>query len=145
MAFIVKRDAVVIPAGIPVASTASVVISNAGAANNGTYTKKIPQQLLIQNGGVAIYANIAGACYVFDSGFGDGRILISPDAQIWDDLDSGSPQFGTPFASWKLGYAYYEGGDISAWFFTEIASNPSTNTSYIPDAGWSPAITITSA
>ena len=133
------------PSGIPVASTASIVIGNAGAENNGTYVKKVPQQLLLQNGGVELYINIAGACYLFDSGFGDGRILVSPDALIWDDLDFGSAQFGTPFGSWKLGYVNYEGGDTSAWFFTEIATNASTNTSYIPDSSWSPSITITAA
>jgi len=40
MAFIVKRDAVVIPAGIPVASTSSVIITNSfsnGQNWNGTY------------------------------------------------------------------------------------------------------------
>jgi len=145
MAFIVKRDAPVIPAGIPVASTASVVIGNAGAGNNGTYTKYVPQQLiLLNNGSVPLYVNIAGACYLL-GGPEDGRILFSPDAQTWDDFDVGSAQFGTPFGNWKLGYVYYEGGDTSAWLFTEIATNASTNTSYIPDAGWSPSITITSA
>jgi hypothetical protein len=40
MAFIVKRDAPVIPAGIPVASTSSVIITNSfsnGQNWNGTY------------------------------------------------------------------------------------------------------------
>jgi hypothetical protein len=142
-----RRRVSAAPSGIPVASTASAVIGNAGAGNNGTYIKKVPQQLAIPfvPGSGTLYINIAGTCYVFASGFGDGRILVSPDAQLWDDLDFGSAQFGTPFGNWRLGYAYYEGGDASAWFFTEIASNPSTNTSYIPDAGWSPSITITAA
>jgi hypothetical protein len=133
------------PSGIPVASTASVVIGNAGAGNNGTYVKKVPQQLLLDTGVVQLYSNIAGACYVLGAGNANGRILFSPDAQAWDDLGSGSPQDGTPFGIWKLKYAYYEGGDTSAWLFTEIATNASTNTSYIPDSGWSPSITITAA
>ena len=39
MAFIVKRDAIVIPAGIPVASTSSVIITNSTSSQNwnGTY------------------------------------------------------------------------------------------------------------
>ena len=132
------------PSGIPVASTASVVIGNAGAGNNGTYTKYVPQQLiLLNNGAVPLYVNIAGACYLL-GGPDDGRILFSPDAQTWDDL-AGSAQLGTPFGNWKLGYVYYEGGDTSAWLFTEIASNASTNTAYIPDSSWSPSITITAA
>jgi hypothetical protein len=132
------------PSGIPVASTASIVIGNAGAGNNGTYTKYVPQQIILNNNGsVPLYVNIAGACYLL-GGPDYGRILFSPDAQTWDDL-AGSAQLGTPFGNWKLGYVYYEGGDASAWFFTEIATNASTNTSYIPDAGWSPSITITAA
>ena len=133
------------PSGIPVASTASVVIGNAGAGNNGTYTKYVPQQvILLNNTVVPLYVNIAGACYLL-GGPEDGRILFSPDAQTWDYLDGGSAQLGTPFGNWKLGYVYYEGGDTSAWLFTEIATNASTNTSYIPDTGWSPSITITAA
>lgn len=133
------------PAGIPVASTASVVIENAGSENNGTYIKKIPQQLLIQNGGNSVYINIAGTCYLFGNPYGDGRILFSPNAEAWDDINNGSAQFGTPFGNWKLGYVYYEGGDISSWFFDEIATNPSTDSSVIPVNGWSPAVAITAA
>jgi len=133
------------PSGIPVASTASVVIGNAGAGNNGTYTKYVPQQLILLNNGVVpLYVNIAGACYLL-GGPEDGRILFSPDAQTWDDFYVGSAQCGTPFGNWKLGYVYFEGGDTSAWLFTEIATNASTNTAYIPTSGWSPSITITAA
>jgi hypothetical protein len=133
------------PSGIPVASTGSVVIGNAGAGNNGTYVKKVPQQLLLTTGPVSLYSNIAGACYVLGAENADGRILLSPNAQTWDDLDVGSAQLGTPFGNWKLGYVYYEGGDASSWFFTEIAANSSTSTAYIPDSGWTPSITITAA
>ena len=133
------------PSGIPVASTASVVIGNAGAGNNGTYVKKVPQQLLLDTGPLGLYSNIAGTCYVLGAGNADGRILFSPDAQAWDDFVVGGQQFGTPFGNWRLGYVYYEGGDTSAWLFTEIATNASTDTAYIPDASWSPSITITAA
>ena len=133
-------------AGFPnVAGTTSLVIGNAGAANNGTYVKKVPQQLLIDAGLAELYAGVAGACYVFDSGNGDGRILFSPDAQAWDDFGVGNAQFGTPFGNWRLGYVYYEGGDISAWQFEEIATNSSTSLTTIPTTGWSPSITITAA
>ena len=137
------------PSGIPVASTASIVIGNAGAGNNGTYVKKVPQQTLIYSGGgfqgTDLYANIAGACYLFDSGFVDGRVLFSPNAEAWDDINFGSAQLGTPFGNWRLGYVYYEGGDASSWFFTEIATNPSADPTTIPTTGWSPSITITAA
>lgn len=134
-----------VSSGIPVASTASVVIGNAGAGNNGTYVKKVPQQLLLDTGPVELYSNIAGTCYVLGAGNADGRILFSPDAQAWDDLGFGTEQFGTPFGNWKLGYVYYEGGDISSWLFTEIATNASTNPNFIPTTGWTPSITITAA
>ena len=133
------------PSGIPVASTASVVIGNAGAGNNGTYVKKVPQQLLLLDNVISIYSNISGTCYVLGAGNADGRILFSPDAQAWDDLGSGSEQFGTPFGNWRLGYVYYEYGDASIWRFTEIATNASTDTAYIPDTGWNDGITITAA
>jgi len=133
------------PSGIPVASTASIVIGNAGAGNNGTYVKKVPQQLLIDAGGVKLYANIAGACYLLDKGYNNVNILFSPNAEAWDDVIEGSPQFGTPFGNWKLGYVYYEGGDISSWIFTQIATNPSTDPTTIPTSGWTPSITITAA
>jgi hypothetical protein len=123
------------PSGIPVASTASVVIGNAGDFN-GTYTKKIPEQSFPTNGGHNSYIK-TGICYSLDN-----YLLLSPNAQIWDDevgaiLDS-------PFGVWKFIDPYFN-LDADSWVYSVIASNSSVNTDYIPDAGWSPSITITAA
>ena len=123
------------PSGIPVASTASVVIGNAGAVN-GTYTKKIPEESFPISGGHNSYLK-TGICYSLNN-----RLLLSPDAQVWDDevgaiLDS-------PFGVWKLIETIFD-TDIDSWVYGVVASNSSTNTAYIPDASWSPSITITAA
>ena len=134
------------PSGIPVASTASVVIGNAGADNNGTYVRKVPQQQLLASDGGPLFSNIAGTCYVLGAGNADGRILFSPDAQAWNGLEQfASSVMGTPFGSWKLGFVYFDLENYSDWIFAPIATNASTNTAYIPDTGWSPSITITAA
>jgi hypothetical protein len=123
------------PSGIPVASTASVVIGNAGFFN-GTYTKKIPEQSFPTNGGHVSYIK-TGICYSLGN-----FLLLSPNAQIWDDevgaiLDS-------PFGAWKLIDPNFD-LDSDSWAYSVIASNSSVNTDYIPDASWSPSITITAA
>jgi hypothetical protein len=123
------------PSGIPVASTASVVIGNAGIFN-GTYTKKIPEQSFPISGGHNSYIK-TGICYSLGN-----FLLLSPNAQIWDDevgaiLDS-------PFGAWKLIDPNFD-TDVDSWAYSVIASNSSVNTDYIPDAGWSPSITITAA
>jgi hypothetical protein len=131
------------PSGIPVASTASVVIGNAGTGNNGTYIKKVPQQEIL-GPNPNLYVNISGACYVYSTAY-ESRILVSPNAQIWDGLDpdNNTAQFGTPLGLWRLAYSAGDGeGGI---LFDTIATNPSTNSSAIPVTGWSPAITITNS
>ena len=123
------------PSGIPVASTASVVIGNSGSFN-GTYTKKIPEQSFPIINGHNSYIK-TGICYSLGN-----YLLLSPNAQIWDDevgaiLDS-------PFGVWKLIDPSFD-VDLDSWVYSVIASNSSVNTDYIPDASWSPSITITAA
>ena len=123
------------PSGIPVASTASVVIGNAGSFN-GTYTKKIPEQSFPISGGHNSYIK-TGICYSLGN-----YLLLSPNAQIWDDevgaiLDS-------PFGVWKLIDPSFD-IDLDSWVYSVIASNASTDANYIPDSSWSPSITITAA
>jgi len=120
MAFIVKRDAIVVPAGgFPdVASTNQIAITNVvgtlfGVANNGigTYTK---------NG---VFNGAAGGFvqYAFDL---DGNALISCTSQ-----------FG---GEWIL-YSY--NGDNT----DQHSINLSSNSAIIPTIGWSPSLTITAA
>ena len=135
------------PSGIPVASAASVVIGNAGTGNNGTYVRKVPQQLLLlSDGGVSLFSNIAGTCYVLGAGNADGRILFSPDAQAWSGLGPGSYQaMGTPLGSWVLAVCFFDAESSGDWGYSPIATNASTDANYIPTSGWSSAITITAA
>ena len=128
------------PSGIPVASTASVVIGNAGG-NNGTYVKKVPEQaLIINSNGHNSYLK-TGTCYFKDL-IGEGNLLLSPDAQVWDDEIGAIVE--SPFGVWKLINAIFD-TDSDSWVYSAIASNSSTNTAYIPDSSWSPSITITAA
>jgi hypothetical protein len=124
------------PSGIPVASTSIVIITNAGVFNNGTYTKKIPEEQFPSTNGHISYLK-TGTCYNLNN-----RLLLSPNAQVWDDevgaiLDS-------PFGVWKLIDSEFN-TDSDSWTYSVIASNSSVNTDYIPDASWSPSITITAA
>jgi hypothetical protein len=131
------------PSGIPVASTTYVSIAIPSyESNSGVFTKKIPQQELINYGGVSLYSNIAGTCYVLGGSYG-GSILFSPNAEAWNDVNDGSAQLGTPFGAWKIGQIDYD-YENDVWFFTERATNPSTNENYIPNAGWSPSGTSVS-
>jgi hypothetical protein len=128
------------PSGIPVASTASVVIGNAGGSN-GTYVKKVPEQaLIINSNGHNSYLK-TGTCYFKDL-IGEGTLLLSPDAQVWDDEIGAIVE--SPFGVWKLINALFD-ADSDSWVYSAIASNSSTNTAYIPDSSWSPSITITAA
>jgi hypothetical protein len=121
------------PSGIPVASTASVIILGAGIYI-GTYTKKIPEQGFPISNGHNSYIK-TGICYSLGN-----YLLLSPNAQIWDDevgaiLDS-------PFGVWKLIDPFFD-LDSDSWVYSVYASNASTDANYIPTSGWSPSITIT--
>jgi len=129
------------PSGIPVASTASVVISG-NELFNGTYAKKVPEQaLIINSNGHNSYLK-TGTCYLKD-GSGYGNLLLAPDAQVWDD-EIGAI-LGSPFGAWQLITAASFDTDSDSWVSYDFASNSSTNTAYIPDSSWSPSITITAA
>lgn len=129
------------PSGIPVASTASVVISGNGFFN-GTYAKKVPEQaLIINSNGHNSYLE-TGTCYLED-GSGIGSLLLSPDAQVWDD-EIGAI-LGSPFGAWRLIADATFDVDSDSWVSGEFASNASTDANYIPTSGWSPTITITAA
>ena len=122
MAFIVKRDAVVIPAGgFPdVASTNQIAITNVvgtlfGVANNGigTYTKN----------GIWNGSSGGEVQYAFDV---DGNALITFQGGIG--------------GNW---FFYGYNGDNT----DQYCINPSSDPTIIPTIGWStnPSITITSA
>ena len=116
MAFIVKRDPIVIPAGIPVAGTNSIIV------NGETYT-----------GGGTVYAIERES--VGDEVFGctnDCGTNSVQDAIVYRD------------GSWKFEVNWLNGGFYGGYSYVS-STNPSTNSNFIPTAGWSPSITITAA
>ena len=133
------------PSGIPVASTASVVISG-NATFNGTAVKKVnPQQCFgdLLFGG-KLYVD-SGVVYAYGLEENYGKILIPPQALISDEPIGGTPnQLDTPTNTWRLVYATYV-SEESSYLILNIANNSSTDANYIPTSDWSPSITITAA
>jgi len=132
------------PSGIPVASTASVVISG-NATFNGTAVKKVnPQQCFgdLVFGG-KLYVGL-GVVYAYGLEENYGKILIPPQATAIDDIPDGAPQLDTPANTWRLVDASYN-SENNSYDINNIANNSSTDANYIPTTGWSPAITITAA
>ena len=130
------------PSGIPVASTASVVISG-NATFNGTAVKKVvPEQCF---GDLVFGAKLfvdSGVVYAYDLSQNYGKILIPPQALITNLFDTGL--LSTPSATWRLVAASYD-GEIDAYNIDSITNNSSTDATIIPTSGWSPSITITPA
>jgi hypothetical protein len=140
MAFIVKRDAPVIPAGIPVASTASVVIANVAApwgAMNGIYSKKAALEEFIQFDGYSI-RSYNGVCYRSSPDY--SFVLVPPNVQMqWSDgdwRDLGSRNY------WSLAWLRYDDGNMNwAMYFSYpeynyAFRNDSTNASFIPQSSY---------
>ena len=130
------------PSGIPVASTASVVISG-NATFNGTAVKKVfPEQCLgdLVFGG-KLYVD-SGVVYAYEIVENSGKILIPPQALITDTYETG--KLSTPSNTWRLVAASYD-GENDSYNIDSITNNSSTDANYIPTSGWSPSITITAA
>ena len=128
------------PSGIPVASTASIVVVGAGGVPSGTYNKK---------GGGDYLGNVLGDVFYA----GDGTIYNkSPDAPPNHD-----PYILlAPYATITDGSTVFYFNDSGGWVVVNLfsndgstysinATNPSTDANYIPTSGWSPPITITAA
>jgi len=130
------------PSGLPVASTASVVISG-NATFNGTAFKKVSGQrvLGVPEFGGGLFVD-SGTAYAYGLEFSTGKILIPPQTTLTDTYQTG--QLGTPSATWRLVVAGYDGGEDS-YNIDSITNNSSTDANYIPTSGWSPSITITAA
>jgi hypothetical protein len=132
------------PSGIPVASTASVVISG-NTTFNGTAVKKVNPQLCFGQAPFSAQLFVySGVVYAYGLGVQTGKILIPPQALITDDFINGVPdKLDTPSNTWRLVEAGYNGDD--GYGIANIANNSSTDANYIPTSGWSPSITITAA
>jgi len=133
------------PSGIPVTSTASVVISG-NATFNGTAVKKISPQLCLGSPPFSGQLFVdSGVAYAYGLDIGVGKILIPPQTLITDDPIFGVPdKLDTPSNTWRLADAQYD-QENDNYIINNIANNSSTDANYIPTSGWSPSITITAA
>ena len=138
MAFIVKRDTVVIPAGIPVASTASVVmnLTRFGSSSTLTLVKKSTQGEFLGNSsgtGDTFYL-VSGIIYKFVyilSGTDYGsEYLIAPNASIGSDPNNAD--WIVPNSYWRIFQFYSDDGTT----FNYFGYNSSTSTTTIPTVGW---------
>ena len=133
------------PSGIPVASTASVVISG-NATFNGTAVKKVnPEQCFGDPVfGGKLYVD-SGTVYAYGLFENHGKVLIPPQSLITEDSVFGSPdKLGTPSNTWRVVDASYN-VENDSYDINNITNNSSTDANYIPTTGWSPSITITAA
>ena len=128
------------PSGIPVASTASVVFSNAGSFN-GTYAKKIPTETVLSFGGETAFmsAGVSYARVVGDTGY----VLLRPNSTIQHSFFG--TILGTPYANWVALFFYFDGENTGEYYYETTYTNASTDVTNIPTTGWSSAITITAA
>jgi hypothetical protein len=131
-----------VPSGIPVASTASLNISE-NATFNGIAFKKVSGERVLGiqgfSGELYVYSGIA---YAYGFSYGQGKILIPPQTVIIDSYEFGYPdKLYTPSNTWRLVAAGYD-GENDSYNIDSIANNPSTNPNYIPTTGWSPSLTI---
>lgn len=125
------------PSGLQVSSTSNVAITNLGAFDNGTYIRRETGTTILSD-----WVLSGNAYRKEDATFvSEGRILLSPNSTIKDSGGAGSNQLGTPYSSWTLIYVSYD-GENDVWNYTTVATNSSTNASYIPTSGWSPTLTI---
>ena len=135
-----KLPSAAAPSGIPVASTASVVISNAGSFN-GTYAKKIPPEIVsVSSGEIALMSGgVSYARVVGDIGY----VLLRPNSTIQHSFFG--TILGTPYATWVTLFFYFDSENTGDYYYETANTNASTDTANIPTSGWSPSITITAA
>ena len=139
MAFIVKRDAVVIPAGISVATTNSINING-----YGTFVKRIDTEAITGPFGYGLTLSpnsppLTGVAYTNLGTNPNAYVLFGPPPTYMGDMAPGQ------FSEWTLySVGAYEGGDVNAWINgTLIASSLSNDITTVPTTNWTPNITIT--
>jgi hypothetical protein len=124
------------PSGIPVASTANVVVASIASPYNGannTYSKKAALEEFIQFDGYSL-RSVNGVCYVSST---SSYVLVPPNVVMqWNDGDwqnLGSRNY------WSLAWPRYYDGNM-LWSIevnsSYILRNDSTNASFIPQSSW---------
>ena len=150
MAFIVKRDAVVIPAGIPVASTNNVRIIYTNLPyredTNYVYAKYTAVSVIDPDSDPWKGPRVdgVGSCYVnvgslYQIGVFAYGILMSPNTTLFDTNGAYGTYYPISFEPngfWVLMYTYWDTNDSYAWAWSNIVRNFSTNADYIPTTGW---------
>jgi hypothetical protein len=130
------------PSGIPVASTASVVMANF-FPNNGTYTKSVEGT---DFGSDPDFSLGVGVVFYKLSVNGTGQTILLPPNL---DITVTNSYEGEDYYSYVTAEAYWRIVDVTAYesetSINTLASNSSTDASLIPTTGWSPSLTITAA
>ena len=137
------------PSGIPVASTASVIVADfAGGYSeyNGTYTKQSTGYSFSSD--YAYEITITGISYIFVVNSAVKLILLPPESSIF--VNAGFPTTISASGTWRIGNIFTSNdGEFVTYGLDYDADNPASNVSsnnnYIPTTGWSPAITITAS
>jgi len=152
MAFIVKRDAVVIPAGIPYSSTTSVSINviNFPLFKENTFGDG---NLLYEfDEGTNTPTNYyAWSNYDFEQGIGNRAILVfnASASAYYSNQPSNVPNVSLTTNKWYLivfsagNYDSDSGGYASVPSTVYVNNSTGQSGNYIPTSGWSSSITIT--
>jgi hypothetical protein len=126
------------PSGIPVASTASVIVASVAAPYgdfNATYTKKNNLEDFTSPDGYTVRSS-GGVCYVSSS----KKVLVPPNVPMqwdngdWQDLESRN--------YWTLADLLYDDGNLywamgfSFPIYNYTFRNDSTNASFIPQSSY---------
>ena len=125
------------PSVIPVASTASVVISNS-TYFDGTALKKTVGQRVAGDDFDEILLS-SGTAYAYNIEYVLGSILLAPNSTLGRDIQG----LFLPFNKWFLFNVNYD--FEVGWVYSNFSENLSTDQDYIPTTGWSPSLTITAA
>jgi len=108
-------------AGIPVASTNQIVITNAGFFN-GTYTRRSAGAELISSVGFLVGT---GYSYSKTINQNSNTVLIGPQMSVG----------GYGHSAWVINYGYADEGSIT-WDTQGVIFNASTDITTIPTSGW---------
>jgi hypothetical protein len=140
-AYLMGKYAIAQPSGIPVASTASIVITGSGGVPSGTYNKKSENSYIGNVGGSLYYAGTGTIYNLYPDTPPNYNIffLLGPFASIIDDGGT----FLTNGPNWQI-YNIFDDGDGGATY-SSYTINASPGRNYIPTSSWSPSITIAAA
>ena len=141
MAFIVKRDAVVIPAGIPVSTTSAIKLlliyeydiygsyyGNHNKVNSGS-----------NNGDFTAVNGVFYISYGYANAY--PSIVASPESIISDSFSDWGGNGNLSSLTWSY-YQLFFDYEAYSWGINQTYTNNSTDASRIPINGWSNGMTI---